>query len=311
VLNLLIIVLIYICLFCILSLSLNLIAGYTGLLSLCHASFMSIGAYTTAIIMTKFNADFLLVLLLSGILASFFGIIIGLPTLRLKGDYLAIATLGFGEIVVNIIINWESLTRGARGIHDIPTAKIFNYRLMPKDAGILSKVIYFLLILIFLVLTYAFISKIIKSRFGRALEAIREDEIAAVSMGINITKYKVFSFAIGAFFAGIAGSLFSIYFLSISPGNFTFNISIMILCIVVLGGMGNNFASILGALIVVPAYYIPQLLNIPFIPPQFNQIIFGLILVLMMIFRPQGLLGRKKPDFERIIKRKSFFIRSR
>ncbi len=281
--------------FIILSLSLNLIAGYTGLLSLCHAAFFGIGAYSTAILMIKANLTFLPALFLSAIIASFFGFIIGLPNLRLKGDYLAIATLGFSEIVKNIFLNWDSLTGGPRGISEIPAPTILFIKFSAYN-----KFQYLILIWVFVFITFFAIKRLTRSRFGRALEAIREDEIATLAMGIDVVKYKIVSFVIGAFFAGIAGSLFSVFIKIVVPNSFDFMLSIMILCMVVLGGMGNNVGAIVGATII---YFSGELLKIfglsSIIPPQFNQIIFGLILVLMMIYRPQGIIPRKVIDFSK------------
>jgi branched-chain amino acid transport system permease protein len=283
----------------ILSLSLNLIAGYTGLLSLCHAAFLGTGAYTTAILMKTAGFAFLPALLISMALAAIFGIIIGLPTLRLKGDYLAIATLGFNEIVKNILINWDGLTNGPRGIHSIPAVSLFSFTLNP----FVSKIPFVILTGLFALFTYFFLRRIVRSRFGRALESIREDEIAASAMGINVTKYKIMSFTVGAMFAGAAGSLWTVFHLSVFPDQFEFMISVMILCMVVLGGLGNGIGAILGGIIIVTAWYMPQLLSgLKIITPEVRQIMFGLILVLMMIFRPQGILGRKKPDFEAVLK---------
>ncbi|HOJ63809.1 MAG TPA: branched-chain amino acid ABC transporter permease [Spirochaetota bacterium] len=280
--------------FVILSLSLNLIAGYTGLLSLCHAAFYGVGAYTTAILMTKAHFTFLPSLIISGFIAAFFGFLIGLPNLRLRGDYLAIATLGFSEIVKNIFLNWDSLTGGPKGISEIPPPSIFGIKFSAYN-----KFQYLILIWIFVAITYFAIKRLTQSRFGRALEAIREDEVATLAMGIDVTKYKVFSFIIGAFFAGIAGSLFSVFIKVVVPNSFDFMLSIIILCMVVLGGMGNNLGAVLGATIIYFASELPKIFGISsLIPPQFNQIIFGLILVLMMIYRPQGIIPRKKIDYE-------------
>ena len=233
-------------------------------------------------------------------ITSLFGILIGIPTLRLKGDYLAIATLGFGEIVKNIILNWDSVTRGPMGINSIPSPVIFGYTFSP-----FNKIDYIILIWIIVVIIYFFLKRIVRSRFGRALEAIREDEIAASSMGINVTKYKIFAFLIGAFFAGIAGSIWAAYNGSVAIQSFDFMLSIMILCMIVLGGLGNNFAAIIGAVIIVIASELPRLLGVSHIfPPQLNQILFGLILILMMIYRPQGIIGRKKVDFAAIIRKR-------
>jgi branched-chain amino acid transport system permease protein len=292
-------ILIYIGIFSILSLSLNLIAGYTGLLSLCQAAFCAIGAYTTAILLTAVHMNFWLSMLIAGVLSAFVGFLIGLPTLRLKGDYLAIATLGFGEIIKNVIINWDDLTRGPNGINAIPSPTIFGYQLKAS-----AKIPFIIFIGVFVVLTYFIIDRIVRSRFGRALKAINDDEIAASSMGINVTKYKVTSFSIGAFFAGIAGSLFAVYYQTVSPNTFDFMQSIMILCMVVLGGMGNPLGVLLGTGLIVVASEFQRIFNLSgIIPPQANQIIFGLLLIIMMIYRPQGILGRTKIDYGYILKK--------
>ncbi len=287
--------LIYIGIYAILAMSLNLIVGYTGLLSLCHAAFLAIGAYTTAVLMVTAHAGFWGSLVLSGLFAAVAGLIVALPTLRLSGDYLAIATLGFGEIVKNVIINWDSLTRGPMGISSIPRPVLFGLVINP-----FQKWQFMILVGIFVVITFLVLRRITRSRLGRALEAIREDEIAASAMGINTFKYKTVSFVLGSFFAGIAGSLWAAYNQSISPSTFDFNLSVLILCMVVLGGLGSHWGSMLGAVIIVLASEFPRLLGISnIVPAQARQILFGLILVVMMIYRPSGLLTRRKPDFDR------------
>ncbi len=297
-LNFILLIFIYIGIYAIASLGLNLIVGYTGLLSLCQAGFLAIGAYTTAVLMTSCSMGFWESMLISGLIASLCGMLIGIPTLRLKGDYLAIATLGFGEIVKNIIINWDSVTRGPMGINGIPGPSIFGTTLSSMD-----KLPWILIIWASVLITYYFIRRVVRSRVGRALEAIREDEIAASSMGINTARYKIGSFTTGAFFGGIAGSLFAAFNQSVAPLTFDFMMSIMILCMAVLGGLGNSFATIVGTVIIVIASELPRLLGIShIIPPQLNQILFGLILVLMMIYRPQGIIGRIKLNYAKIIK---------
>lgn len=292
---------IYIGIYSILSLGLNIIVGYTGMLQLCHAAFFAIGAYTTAVGMMFGGLGFWPLLLASGLLTALFGFLIGLPTLRLRGDYLAIATLGFGEIVRNVILNWDSVTRGPMGISGIPSPSVFGFTLNP-----FSKMQYVIFVWVFVAITYVVLRRIVRSRVGRALEAIREDEVAAYAMGINITKFKIFAFAFGAFFAGIAGSLWAVFNQSISPNTFDFMLSVMILCMVVLGGLGNLNASILGAFLIVVAGEFPRLLGFSsIVPAQFKQIIFGGILVSMMVFRPQGLLGRKKPDYAKTGRKKA------
>lgn len=290
---------IYIGIYSISSLGLNLIVGYTGLLSLCQAAFVAIGAYTTAIIMTSTGISFWWVLPVAGIAASLSGMLIGIPTLRLKGDYLAIATLGFGEIVKNIIVNWDSMTKGPMGINGIPAVNLFGTHLT-----ILDKLPWMLIIWVFVFITYYLVRRIVRSRVGRALEAIREDEIAASSMGINTAKYKIGAFTAGSFFAGIAGALYAAYTQAVAPNTFDFMMSVMILCMIVLGGLGRNIAAVGGALIIVLAEFTPRLLGISsIIPPQLNQILFGFILVVMMIYRPQGIIGRKKINYAAIVKK--------
>ncbi|HUX50475.1 MAG TPA: branched-chain amino acid ABC transporter permease [Spirochaetia bacterium] len=291
---------IYIGIYAILSLSLNIVTGYTGLLSLCQAAFFGIGAYTSAILLTRTHINFWWILLLAGVVASLAGILIGLPTLRLKGDYLAIATLGFGEITRNVLLNWDSLTRGPLGISGIPAVKVFGFTLDP-----MQKVEYVVFVWFFVLVTYVVLNRIMKSRVGRALEAIREDEVAAFSMGINVTKYKMMAFGLSAFFGGIAGTLWTVYNQSVNPSSFDFLLSVMLLCMVVLGGMGNQLAVILGAVLIEVAGELPRLLGFSsIVPPQFKQILFGLILVVMMIYRPQGLIGRRVPK-SRIVPRQS------
>ena len=268
----------------------NVITGYVGLLSLCQAGFFAIGSYATAILSVNYGWNFWFTIPVAGLLAALSGVLIGLPTLRLKGDYLAIATLGFGEIVKNILNNWDSLTNGPMGIQKIPMVTVFGFKISPYD-----KWGFLVMVWLFVVVAYLFFKRLAKSRMGRALEAIREDEIASSSMGINITMYKVWAFALGAFVAGVAGSLQAVFTLSVTPGTFTFMVSIMVLCMVVLGGMGNFKAVILGAFLIQFISYLPQLIGLSnVIPPQFKQILFGLILVVMMIWRPQGILGRAK-----------------
>jgi len=294
--NFFLLILIYTGIYAFMSLGQNLITGYTGMLSLCAAGFFAIGSYTTAILMTKLGWSFWATIPVAMLLSALFGVLIGLPTLRLKGDYLAIATLGFAEIIRNVINNWDSLTNGPMGIQRIPMISFFGITISPY-----SKYGFLLMEIILLIICYFLLERLVASRMGRALEAIREDEIAASSMGINVTKYKVVSFALGAAISGIAGCLQACFVLSVSPGSYVFMVSIMVLCTVVLGGMGNFLAVMLGAFIIQFISYLPQLIGLSsIIPAQAKQIIFGLILVVMMIYRPQGLLGRKKRDNSKV-----------
>lgn len=284
--NFFLLILIYSGIYALMAIGQNLITGYTGMLSLCQAGFFAIGAYATAILTTS-GWSFWATLPISALLAALFGVLIGLPTLRLKGDYLAIATLGFGEIVRNVLNNWDSLTGGPMGIQRIPMVTIFGFTINPY-----KKWAFLVMVIIIVIIAFYLFERLGRSRMGRALQAIRDDEIAAASMGINVTKYKVWAFAIGASVAGIAGSLQAVFALSVTPGSYTFMVSIMVLCMVVLGGMGNFYAVILGAFIIQLISYFPQLTGLSsVIPPQFKQILFGLILVVMMIWRPQGIIG--------------------
>lgn len=251
----------------ILAVSLNLITGFTGQFSLGHAAFMSVGAYTSAIMTSKLGYSFIISLLVSAIVASLVGLIIGIPTLRLKGDYLAIATLGFSEIIRIVFLNIDYLG-GASGFNDIPQYTTWTW------------------VYAMIIITVFAIKNFIDSYAGRACIAIREDEIAAEAMGINTTFYKVLAFIIGAFFAGIAGSLYANYFYFIKPNNFGFMKSVDILVIVVFGGMGSIKGSIVGAIVLSIISLVLQSV------PELRMIIYSIILFLIMVYRPEGLLGK-------------------
>lgn len=253
----------------ILAVSLNLITGFTGQFTLGHAAFMAVGAYVSAIFTAKLNQPFIVAIIAAGIAASIAGIIIGIPTLRLKGDYLAIATLGFGEIVRILALNIDYIG-GAIGFNDIPQYTNWTW------------------IFVMTVLTILLISNFIKSYHGRACISIRENEIAAEAMGINTTFYKVLAFAIGAFFAGIAGALYANYFYFIKPDSFGFMKSIDILVIVVFGGMGSITGSIVGAVALsVISTFLQSI-------PDLRMVIYAVILFLIMVYRPSGLMGKSE-----------------
>lgn len=293
--NFFLLILIYAGIYALMALGQNIITGYGGMLSLTQAGFFAIGSYATAILATRFGWSFWATLPIAALLSAFFGLLIGLPTLRLKGDYLAIATLGFGEIVRNVLNNWDKVTNGPMGIQKIPMPVLFGFTINPY-----KKYAFLFVLFITVLIAYFLFQRLARSRMGRALTAVREDEIATQSMGINITKYKVCAFILGASVAGIAGSFQAVFTLSVTPGTYTFMVSIMVLCMVVLGGMGNFKASILGAFIIQLISYFPQLTGLSsVIPPQFKQILFGLILVVMMIWRPQGLLGRESNRYSK------------
>lgn len=282
----------------ILAVSLNVATGYLGQLPLGHAGFMAVGAYAGGIYMkitplaellragdTLGALPYMVIaLLLSGVVAGFFGLIIGIPALRLKGDYLAIITLGFGEIIRVVLTNIDSVlgfkfTYGAAGLKQIP------------------KISSFTLVFICVALTCLVIHVVMKSRHGRAILSIRENEIAAESVGINTTYYKVMAFAMSAFFAGIAGCLYAGYLGSLFPSTFKFMKSIEILVMVVLGGMGSMLGSVLSATVLT---ILPELLRSV---ADYRMVAYSLLLVLMMIFRPKGLMGTYDFSLSRILEK--------
>lgn len=265
--------LVTICINIILAVSLNLITGFTGQFSLGHAGFMSIGAYTCAIITLRYSTvwGFVGGLVAGAVCAAIVGFLVGLPTLRLKGDYLAIATLGMAEIIKILFRNvLESITNGAAGLSGIP--QFVNWPWL----------------FVLTVGTILLIKNFINSSRGRACISIREDEIAAEAMSINSTKYKVLAFVTGAFFAGIAGAIYSSYYFFIEPNLFGFQKSIDILVIVVLGGMGSLSGSILAAVLLgLISTYLQSF-------SELRMVIYGVLLIVIMLFRPQGIMGSKE-----------------
>lgn len=255
----------------VLTVSLNLATGFLGQLTLGHAGFVSVGAYTAALISLRSglpeNVAFPIALVSGGIVAAIFGIMIGIPALRLKGDYLAIITLGFGEIIRVFILNMK-FTGGASGLNGIPTLTNFPYA---YSIAVLTITVMFLLI---------------RSRHGRAIISIREDEIAAESSGINTTYYKLLAFTIAAFFAGVAGGLQAHMLFVIDANKFGFNYSVDIMVMVVLGGMGSITGSIIAATILT---ILPELLRGL---AQYRMLIYAILLIVLMLFKPSGLLGR-------------------
>ncbi len=265
----------------ILTLSLNLVTGYTGQFCLGWAAFYGIGAYTSALLVMNLQVSFWLALPLAGIMAALFGFALGMPTMRLRDIYLAITTLGFGEIVRLILLNWSDLTRGSMGLPGIPAPSILGLTLD-------STYFYYYFDLFLVLVTIFSLRRIINSRLGRALTAIREDELAAKTMGINTTRYKIIAFVIGAFFAGIAGSFHAHYTTYIDPQSFSFSESTIILAMVVLGGMGSIKGSVFGA---VALTLLPELLREA---SEYRMIVFGLIMMIVMLIRPQGIFGKNK-----------------
>ncbi|MDP4146305.1 MAG: branched-chain amino acid ABC transporter permease [Bacillota bacterium] len=251
----------------ILALGLNLILGFTGQLALGHAGFMSVGAYTAAMLTIKLHLPFLVVIILGGVMAGLFGLLIGIPTLRLKGDYLAITTLGFAQIIQVAITNIEPLG-GARGLAGIP----------PKTTFVWT---FFIVVAVI-----AIIYNIVNSSQGRAMISISEDEIASEAMGINTTKYKMMAFVIGSAFAGVAGALYAHYYMFLDPASFNFMKSVDIVAYVVLGGMGSIAGSVISASALTGILEALRPLG------DFRMVIYPILLILIMRFRPQGLLGK-------------------
>ena len=277
-----------------LAVSLNLINGFTGQFSIGHAGFMAIGGYSSAFFTYYFGRNliqslssviffpwlaksiiFVLALILGGMLAAVAGLVVGIPSLKLKGDYLAIATLGFGEIIRVMILNIDAVG-GARGFADIPGYTNLFW------------------VLFFMILTIIVVRNLIHSTHGRAFLSVREDEVAAEAMGINTTYYKVYAFVIGAFFAGIAGGLFGHYLMYLHTNSFTFMRSIEVIIMVVLGGMGSITGSILAAIILT---ILPEFLRVV---KDYRMVIYSLILIILMLTRPQGIFGVQELSLQRI-----------
>ncbi len=274
-------------LYVILALGLNIVVGIAGQLVLGYVAFYAVGAYTYALLNQFFGMGFWVCLPLGGFVAVLFGLALGFPVLRLRGDYLAIVTLGFGEIVRIFLQNWSDITGGPRGVSNIPPPSFFG---MEMDLGQTTTYIYYL-VLAAVLITILIISRIKNSRVGLALQALREDEIAAQAMGIDITQVKLSAFALGSCWAGFAGVIFAAKTSFINPASFTFMESAMILSMVVLGGMGSITGVILAAFILILA---PEYLRAF---SEYRLLIFGAVMVIMMIFRPQGLVTSEQRKY--------------
>lgn len=272
----------------ILGMSLNLIVGYTGLLSITQAAFYGIGSYTTAILLTKYDINFFVSLILGAVVTAVISLTIGYVLSKFKGDYYALGSFGFNVIVYSIFLNTQSLTRGPLGIPGIDRPELLGFSFS-------DNLPFFILILVSACLVF-FISKFIAdSSFGRVLKAIREDEQAIQVFGYKTHQYKLTIFVIGAVLASIAGSFFASYITFIDPSTFTINESIFILSIIILGGLANLRGSVLGAIFLI---LLPEILRFVGFPSdvaaQMRQVTYGLILVLLMLYRPQGLIGEYK-----------------
>ena len=281
---------------------LNIVVGLAGLLDLGYVAFYAVGAYSYALIATHFDVSFWVALPLAGALAGIWGIILGFPVLRLRGDYLAIVTLAFGEIIRVVLINWYSLTNGPDGISRIPRPTFFGLELkrsgemtFHKFFGIDFSPMQRIVFLYYIILVMALITNYVTIRLrqlpvGRAWEALREDEIACRSLGINTRNTKLTAFAIGAMFGGFAGSFFATRQGFISPESFTFIESAIILAIVVLGGMGSQIGVVIAAVVMMGGFELFRELE------EFRMLMFGFAMVAIMVWRPRGLIAHREPS---------------
>ncbi len=272
----------------VLGLGLNIVVGLAGLLDLGYVAFYAVGAYAYALCNMHWDIGFWYMLPIGAVLGAILGIILGFPVLRLRGDYLAIVTLGFGEIIRLVLENWGEVTMGPSGISGIDRPEFFG-----MDLGVIGSTTYMYYIMIgLLVLTIFCVNRLQHSRIGRAWLALREDEIACQAMGIDKMKTKLMAFALGATWAGMAGVVFAAKTTFINPASFTFWESAIILSIVVIGGMGSIRGVIAGAIILI---LVPEFLR-DF--AEFRMLLFGAIMVLVMVFRPQGLISAKRKIYE-------------
>lgn len=293
---------------------LNIVVGLAGLLDLGYVAFYAVGAYSYALLATTFGLSFWICLPLAGIMAAFCGILLGFPVLRLRGDYLALVTLAFGEIIYLVLLNWVDLTNGEAGISSIPRVTFFGITFYDEPGGfsqlfglpytpIYRTIFLFYLILFLALLTNFATLRLRRLPIGRAWEALREDEIACRSLGINTVNTKLTAFALGAMFGGFAGSFFAVRQGFVSPNSFTFIESATMLSIVVLGGMGSQIGVALAAIVMIGGTellreldFLKQLFGEDFDPTQYRMLIFGLSMVVMMIFRPRGFISTRAPS---------------
>ncbi|MEQ8826038.1 MAG: high-affinity branched-chain amino acid ABC transporter permease LivM [Filomicrobium sp.] len=293
---------------------LNIVVGLAGLLDLGYVAFYAVGAYSTALLSTYFGFSFWICLPLAGIFAAFWGILLGFPVLRLRGDYLAIVTLAFGEIIRLVLINWVELTNGASGISGIPRPSFFGLPFNASDEGFAAffglefTPLHRLFFLFYLILALALVTNYVTIRLrrlpiGRAWEALREDEIACRSLGIDTVTTKLTAFSIGAMFGGFAGAFFAARLGFISPKSFEFMESAVILSIVVLGGMGSQIGVAIAAVVMIGGtellrelVWLKAIFGSGFDPTQYRMLLFGMAMVAMMVWRPRGLISNREPS---------------
>jgi len=292
---------------------LNIVVGLAGLLDLGYVAFYAVGAYTFALLTMNFGMSFWVCLPIAGVIAALFGVVLGFPVLRLRGDYLAIVTLAFGEIIRLVLINWRAVTGGAGGINQIPRPSFFGLEFVASGPtsfaeffGLTFSPVHRLIFFYYVILLLALVVLVVTIRLrrlpiGRAWEALREDEIACRSLGISVVNTKLTAFALGAMFGGFAGTVFAARQGYISPTDFTFLQSAFIVAIVVLGGLGSNLGIVLSSVVLIGG--IEMLRNLGFVreilsgfdPVQYRMLIFGMVMVIIMVWKPRGLISSRTP----------------
>ena len=294
---------------------LNIVVGLAGLLDLGYVAFYAVGAYTFALLSLNFDLSFWVCLPIAGVIAAMWGVLLGFPVLRLRGDYLAIVTLAFGEIIRLVLINWREFTQGASGINRIPRPGFFGLDFVPSGPasfaqffGIPFSPVHRLIFFYYVTLVLAFVVLLVTIRLrrlpiGRAWEALREDEIACRSLGISVVNTKLTAFALGAMFGGFAGAVFAARQGYISPQDFTFLQSALVLAIVVLGGLGSNLGVVFSAIVLIGGVellrnlgFLKQIFGPEFDPTTYRMLIFGLLMVVIMVWRPRGLISSRSPS---------------
>jgi branched-chain amino acid transport system permease protein len=292
---------------------LNIVVGLAGLLDLGYVAFYAIGAYTCALLGKQFDLSFWMLLPLAGVLAAFWGVLLGFPVLRLRGDYLAVVTLAFGEIIRLVLINWKDVTQGSAGIGGLPRPTFFGLPFNASPDGFAARLglefsplhrLLFLYYVIFaaVVLTAIVIGRLRRLPLGRSWEALREDEIACRALGINTTNAKLAAFATGAFFGGLAGAFFTARQGFISPESVNFSESALVLAIVVLGGMGSTVGVAIAAVVIIGGTellrelaFLKQIFGAEFDPAQYRMLLFGFAMVLIIAWKPRGFIGMREP----------------
>ena len=273
------------------ALGLNFIFGYTGYISFAQSAFMGIGAYASSILATKCNMPFIVCFIGGAAVAGLLGVLLGMPSLKLKGHYLAIVTIGFGVIAQLVFLNWAPVTNGVNGITNIPSPALFGFKFEGYSR-------FYYLVLGIVLLFMFFVYRVSKSKFGRALKSVREDETASSACGVNVKYYKVMAFALSAIFAGFAGSLYAYVLNYISPDSFSFDQSIVIFTMVLIGGAGTVIGPIIGAILLT---FIPEWLRFL---QGYYMAAYGAGIVILMLFMPGGIMGLKAALIDKVSKAK-------